>query len=116
MHDHAPTVYLLAGSASAHADGPSASSRALARTYAQVLAAQGVVWLGPAARDEVGARLAEHIDAGRDVVLDDGLGEREDRDHYKRLVEDHGAQWCVIHFSNDHVDAVQRLRDGQPIS
>jgi predicted kinase len=100
MHDHAPTVYLLAGSASAGA-----------RTYAQVLAAQGVVWLGPADRDEVGARLAEHIDAGRDVVLDEGLGEPEDRDNLKRLVEDHGAQWCVIHFSNDHVDAVQRLRD-----
>ena len=98
MDDNAPTVYLLAGSASAGA-----------RTYAQVLAAQGVVRLGPAGRDEVSDRLAEHIDAGRDVVLDEGLGEREDRDHYKRLVEDHGAQWCVIHFSNDHVDAVQRL-------
>ena len=104
MHDNAPTVYLLAGSASAGA-----------RTYAQVLAARGVVWLDPAGRDEVGVRLVEHIDAGRDVVLDEGLGEPEDRDHYKRLAEEHGAQWCVIHFSNDHVEAVQRLRDGQPI-
>ena len=44
MHDNAPTVYLLAGSASARADGRSASTRAAARTYAQVLAARGVVW------------------------------------------------------------------------
>jgi len=97
MHDNAPTVYLLAGSASVGA-----------RTYANLLAAQGVVRLGPAEQDA----LADHIDAGRDVVLDEGLAEPANRDHYKRLVEEHGGQWCVIHFSDDHVDAVERLRGG----
>ena len=72
MHDNAPTVYLLAGSANVDA-----------RTYANLLAARGVIRLEPA-----------------------------DRDRYKRLVEEHGGQWCVIHFSDDHLGTVLRLREG----
>jgi len=107
MHDHAPTVYLLAGSA--------------APSYAEVLVAQGVDRLDPddgcdGGRDQLGARLVEYIDAGRDVVLGDGLGEPADRDFYKRLVEEHGGEWCVIHISTEHAAAVQRLQDAQPLS
>jgi hypothetical protein len=94
MHDHMPTVYLLAGS------DPS--------SYAEVLAAQGVTRIDPGPdRDEAGRRVVEQIDAGRDVVLV-GL---EPLEHFQRLVEDHGAEWCVIHLSADHAAAVQRLRD-----
>ena len=92
MHDNAPTVYLLAGPASVGA-----------RRYANLLAVQGVIRLEPADRDA----LADHVDAGRDVVLE---SEAADREHDKRLVEEHGGQWCVIHFSDDHLDTVQRLR------
>jgi len=55
MHDNAPTVYLLAGSANIGA-----------RTYANLLAARGVVRLEPADCDA----LADHVDAGRDFVLE----------------------------------------------
>ena len=91
MHDNAPTVYLLAGSANIGA-----------RTYANLLAARGVVRLEPADCDA----LADHVDAGRDVVLE---AEPADRDRYKQLVEEHGGQWCVIHFSDDHLGTVRRL-------
>ena len=104
MRDHTPTVYLLTGSAGSDA-----------KAYAQVLEDQGVVRLGPGAtRDELGARLAEHVDAGRDAVLDEGLGTPEDLDFYKRVVEAHGAEWCVIHFSGDHAAVVRRLRGVLP--
>ena len=100
MRDHTPTVYLLTGSADSDA-----------KAYAQVLQAQGVVRLGAATvRERLGEQLAGHVESGRDVVLDEGLGEPEDLDFYKAVVEEHGGEWCVIHFSDDHAKVVRRLR------
>ena len=47
--------------------------------------------------------------AGRDVVLDHGLEDGRQRDEYKRLVEEHGGQWCLINFTVDHEGMLQRL-------
>jgi hypothetical protein len=96
MRDDTPTVYLLAG--------PLEADRT---TYAAALADHGVIRLTgvPDPRQE----LVDHVRAGRDVVLEDGLSDREDREAYQRLVEDSGGQWCVIHFSTDHTELLRRL-------
>ena len=102
MRDHTPTVYLLAG-----------SSSPAALTYARTLEAQGVIRLC-GERVDVAARLADEVAAGRDVVLAEGLSEADTKAFYQRLVESHGAQWCVIHFSDDHADTVRRLSQRLP--
>ena len=94
MRDTTPTVYLLAGGAS---DGRAA--------YARALEAKGAVRVPAGDHDE----LAGHVAAGRDVVLDHGLDEQAERELYKRLVEDHGGQWCLINFTVDHEGLLQRL-------
>ncbi len=50
-----------------------------------------------AAREQV----VEHLSAGRDVVLDHGLGLREERDDFKQLAEAHGAGWKLLCFDAD---------------
>ena len=94
MRETTPTVYLLAGGAGA---GRTA--------YAQALEAQGAVRVGAGEHSE----LADHVAAGRDVVLDHGLDEPGVREEYKRLVEDNGGQWCLINLSVDHEGMLQRL-------
>lgn len=125
MREDTPTVYLLAGL-------PGSGKT----TYAKALASEGVVRLavdevvqerhGTVGVDyqasqreellrpileEINEQLVAHVEAGRDVVLDHGLGEPEVRDAYKRLVEEHGGQWCVIHFTVDHTDLIRRLEE-----
>jgi predicted kinase len=130
MRDDTPTVYLLAGL-------PGSGKT----TYAKALESEGVVRL--AVDDEIRTRhglfgddypaeehlallagvlqdinkqLIDHVEAGRDVVLDHGLGQRDERDAYKRLVEEHGGQWCLIHFTVDHTELIRRLeiRNARP--
>jgi predicted kinase len=123
MRDETPTVYLLAGL-------PGSGKT----TYAKALESEGVVRLSvdeevqarhgvlgvdyPTAAhsdhlasvlDEINDQLIDHVEAGHDVVLDHSLGQREERDFYKSLVEDHGGQWCLIHFSVDHTELIRRL-------
>lgn len=123
MRDDTPTVYLLAGL-------PGSGKT----TYAKALESEGVVRLavdeeiqarhGLSGVDypteqylehlagvlpEINKRLVDHVEAGRDVVLDQGLDLREDRDFYKRLVEEHGGQWCLINFDVDHTELIRRL-------
>ncbi len=102
MRDDTPTVYLLAGLPGS------------GRTYAKALESEGVVRLAvaedaPAPFEEMNRLLVQHLEAGRDVVLDHGLVEPEQRAFYKQLVEDHGGEWCLIHFTVDHTDMVRRL-------
>ena len=94
MRDTTPTVYLLVGGAS---DGRVA--------YARALEAQGAVRIPVGDHGE----LAGHVAAGRDVVLDHGLEDGRRRDEYKRLVDEHGGQWCLINFTVDHESMLQRL-------
>lgn len=64
--------------------------------------------LGPVV-DEVRARLVELVRAGRDVVLDHGLGRRAERDDYKGLVTRHGGRWRLVHFAADRAELARRL-------
>jgi hypothetical protein len=49
-----------------------------------------------------GQTLVDHIQTGRDAFLDHENVSVEDRDRYQALVEEHGGQWCRIHFTVDH--------------
>jgi predicted kinase len=61
--------------------------------------------------EELRRRLEELVEAGRDVVLDDGLWQRSDRDADKRLVEAHGGRWRLLYFKADRQVLVQRLAE-----
>ncbi|MBW4719748.1 AAA family ATPase [Saccharothrix obliqua] len=103
-------------------------------TYAKALARQGVVRLavdervvarhGRLGRDypesahlallgpvlaEVRRELVEHVRAGRSVVLDHGLGQRAERDEYKRLVTGAGGTWRLVHFKVARAELLRRL-------
>jgi hypothetical protein len=96
MRDDPPTVYLLAG--------PPDTGKAI---YAKALEAQGAILLS-GYDDEIDKRLVDFVEAGRDVVLEHDLDESE-RARYKRLIEEHGAQWCLINFTVEHADLLRRL-------
>ena len=99
MRDDTPTVYLLAGPA-----GPGKTA------YARALEAHGVVRLpNAAALPETGRLLVEHSAAGRDVLLEHTLAQAGEREDLQRLVEEHGAQWCLVNFGVDHADLARRL-------
>ena len=66
--------------------------------------------LGPVI-DQVRARLIDHVRSGRSVVLDHGLGLREERKKYKRLVEDLGATWELLYFEAETETLLTRLAE-----
>ena len=110
-------------------------------TYARALEARGVVrlsvddWLRgrhgragvdypmnrhlellAAAVDAARVDLAGHVDEGRDVVLDHGLGRRTERESFKRLVERHGGHWRLLVFRVDREELLLRLANRAPDS
>jgi predicted kinase len=63
-------------------------------------------YLDEAAAD-VEAKLTELLDAGdRDAVLDRSLYSREDRDHFKSLIEGKGARWILVFFRPASKDVI----------
>jgi hypothetical protein len=95
MRDDTPAVYLLAGPA-----GPAKAA------YARALIDNGVIEVRPATASHT---LVDHLQTGRDAFLDHEGVSVEDRDRYRALVEEHGGQWCMIHFSVDHAPLAARL-------
>ncbi|CCH27606.1 ATP-binding protein [Actinosynnema sp. NPDC047251] len=71
-------------------------------------AADHLALLGPVVA-EVRAELVGHVRAGRDVVLDHGLGRRAERDDYKRLVAEAGGTWRLVHLAVPHDELLRRL-------
>jgi len=68
--------------------------------------------LGPAlewARD----RIVGELRSGTSVVFDHGLGSRNQRDEFKRLARETGAQWRLSHFRVDVDELLIRLAERQ---
>ncbi|GIG63228.1 hypothetical protein Lfu02_76000 [Longispora fulva] len=61
--------------------------------------------------EEVRRRLVELVEAGRSVVLDQGLWRRADRDNYKQLVEAHGGTWRLLYFRVERAELLRRLQE-----
>lgn len=56
-------------------------------------------------------RMVDLIRAGNDVVLDHGLWRRDEREDYKRLVEDAGGRWRLLYFPVDRGELLRRLTE-----
>jgi predicted kinase len=54
-------------------------------------------------------RLVAEVGTGASVVLDHGLGNRRDRNRYKRIAEAAGAQWRLMHFRAEIGTLLERL-------
>jgi hypothetical protein len=98
MRDDTPSVYLLAGPA-----GPAKAA------YVRALEDRGIDAVPTGTAEEVEASLIAHVEAGRDVFIDDELAEPGERARCKALVEAHGGQWCLINFTVDHTPLAGRL-------
>jgi hypothetical protein len=94
MRDDTPTVYVLVGPA-----GPGKAA------YADALVTRGVV------RVDTPDGVVGHVAAGRDVLLEYATADADERDRCKTLTESHGAQWCLINFTDDHTPLAGRLAD-----
>ncbi|MFJ6213819.1 AAA family ATPase [Streptomyces sp. NPDC092296] len=58
---------------------------------------------------ELHERLAELVQAGRDVVWDHGLWPRKDRDAMKELVKSAGGRWRLLYFPVGRDELLRRL-------
>lgn len=58
---------------------------------------------------ELHARLVDLLADGRDVVWDQGLWRREDRDAMKELVASAGGRWRLLYFPAEHDELLRRL-------
>jgi predicted kinase len=55
--------------------------------------------------------LIELLCVGKSVVLDHGLGQRSEREEYKKLVEMHGGTWRLLHFKTERLELLRRLSE-----
>ena len=59
---------------------------------------------------ELQGRLLALIEQGRDVVVDFSFWRRSDRDRYKRLIEQAGASWRLVHLDVPVAELRRRLQ------
>ena len=59
--------------------------------------------------DVVRRQLVAHLEAGRDVVLDHGLWRRDERDAWKKTVEQAGGRWRLVCLPADRAELLRRL-------
>jgi predicted kinase len=62
--------------------------------------------------DVVRRQLVDYLEAGRDVVLDHGLWRRDERDAWKKTVEQAGGRWRLVCLPADRAKLLRRL-DGR---
>ncbi len=67
--------------------------------------------------DELRRRVAEHLDAGRAVVVDAMHGRASERDAARALAAEHGAPCLVVELRLDEAEARARIagREGDPL-
>jgi predicted kinase len=123
MESARPLFYLLAG---LPGSGKSTYARTLEATGVvrvsvdeEILARHGQIGidyrvedhdelLGPVV-DWARERIVEVLSSGTSVVFDHGLGTQEQRDEFKRLANDCGANWQLNHFRVEIDELLRRL-------
>lgn len=100
MREVTPVVYLLAGPS-----GPGKDA------YVQALSERGVARLiaDTALTTEVEAALVEHLESGRDVLVEYESADQSERDRCQRLADRSDARSMVVNFTIDHDTLVARL-------
>ncbi len=56
-------------------------------------------------------KLKDLLTSGKSVVLDYGFWKKEDRDYYKKLIEENGGQWKLVYFKADNDELLERLKE-----
>lgn len=59
--------------------------------------------------DAVRRRLAKHLRAGHDVILDHGLWRRTERDTWKHTVEHADGRWRLVYLPTGRAELLRRL-------
>jgi hypothetical protein len=93
MREDTPTVYLLAGPA-----GPGKTA------YVQALEERGVHRLQAETElsEQTAAALVDHLESGRDVLVEYDSAGQPERDRIQRLADAAQAQSLIVHFAVDH--------------
>lgn len=123
MTDPTPTVFLLAGlpgsGKSTYARRLEADGVVRVSVDAEMLSRHGRIGvdypsdahdglLGPVLA-WASERLTTEVRGGASVVFDHGLGNRRDRDEFKRIAEDAGATWRLVAFREELGTLLERL-------
>jgi hypothetical protein len=99
MREDTPTVYLLAGPS-----GPGKTA------YIQALEERGVHRLRADTElsQDTAAALVEHLESGRDVLVEYDTAYQPERDRIQRLADSSRAQSVAVNFSIDHDHLARR--------
>jgi hypothetical protein len=93
MREDTPTVYLLAGPS-----GPGKTA------YIRALEERGVHRLRADTElpEETAATLVEHLEGGRDVLVEYDTADQPERDRIQRLADKAHARSVAVNFTIDH--------------